>query len=121
MSKSSSERILAAMPPKAPDLDRSIRELGEKVEKMQKAFESFESPDMYQSLTRREAALFLKVHPQRLHEFEILGLKYYQAGKGHTYTRRELIDFRENVLRNLRGLTLRISKPREKKTSLTHN
>src|ERR1051325_6220162 len=114
MSRESAQRILAAVPSTGLSSDHvwgALRDLREKIDSLKETIESLESPSMFESMTRKEAANFLRVHPQRLAEFELLGLKYYAAGKGHTYIRRELIDFRENVLRGLRGLTIRVSKP----------
>lgn len=57
--------------------------------------------DMDKSLNPKEAAAFLKTSTTSIARYRKLGLKYYSIkGHGYTYTRRYLIEFRENYLIN---------------------
>ena len=96
-----------------------MRELTNEIRSLRDSVEALESHDPGESLTRRQAAALLKVHPQQLARFEMLGLPYYCAGKGHSYVRHELLSFRDN-LRSDRVLVLKIAKPRPTKLIADH-
>lgn len=121
----SAQRIIDAVPDSAHQLKPFelypvLRELSDAVRELKESIKSLSSPDQFQSLTRREAAALLKVHPQEISRYEILGLPFYRMGKGHRYIRHEILSFRE-MLRNMAGLTLKISKPREKANGTRHS
>jgi len=71
--------------------------------------------DYEESLTSKEAAAFLKVNRQRLLIFIKLGLPYYDIGKGYTFKRIDLIQFREkfrhDIIEFQRGSSCKATSP----------
>ena len=54
-----------------------------------------EHQDPDQSMTTKEAAEFLRVHPNQIRIYREAGLPSFRQGKEYTYRRHDLIEWRE--------------------------